>query len=127
LAQSRETIVLVEDDIAIRDVTSRLLAKMGYGVLVAASGSEALALIDHGQVAPNLLLSDMFMPIMDGWELSLKLRRSLPELPVLLISGESESVLAGRYGLEGVSFLQKPFTAAALAGKLREVLDGDAG
>ncbi len=118
-----ETILLVEDEEAVRKLVRRTLEKQGYQLLVAASGAEALD-IAHQQDRPiHLLISDVVMPQMGGGQLAEQLKALRPKIQVLYISGYTESSMrSGSLG-KGELFLQKPFTPAALARCVRELLD----
>jgi CheY-like chemotaxis protein len=120
-----ETVLLVEDEETVRELAAVVLAELGYRVLVANNGLEAL------QVAAgtnghriDLLLTDMVMPHLDGKHLAEILRSQRPDLRVLFCSGYSEDAIVN-HGLldQGTAFLQKPYTPGSLARKVREVLD----
>ncbi|MGC3997822.1 MAG: PAS domain S-box protein [Anaeromyxobacter sp.] len=118
-----ETILLVEDEPDIRRVAARALARAGYRVHVAAHGAEALELA--GQVErPDLVVTDIIMPRLDGPRLADALRRCWPGIPLLFTSGYTDDRLASSGALgEEVVLLRKPFTAADLLGRVRSVLD----
>jgi len=118
-----ETILLAEDDPSLREITKEMLEASGYTVIAAASGQEALRLAsEHGAVA--LLVTDVIMSGMSGRELAADLERTLPRLPVLYVSGYTADVIGPKGLLEpGISLLPKPYTAEALLGKVREILD----
>jgi PAS domain S-box-containing protein len=122
-ATGTETILIAEDQDNVRRLTSRVLRSFGYRVLEAATGPEALALAEAHDGPIHLLVTDVVMPEMSGHELSLNLQRHRPSVRVLYMSGYTGNVIA-RHGLleDGVAFIQKPFTAAALAAKVREAL-----
>ncbi len=119
----RETVLLVEDDPGVRTFAIRVLERLGYRVLHAANGQEALALAP-GRV--DLLITDVVMPGMNGRQLAERLVRLHPHMKVLYASGYTENVIA-HHGVvdEGLSFIGKPYAVASLARKVREVLDGD--
>ncbi|MCJ7831638.1 MAG: ATP-binding protein [Dehalococcoidia bacterium] len=122
-----ETVLVVEDEAAVRDLIRRVLASRGYTVLEADRAASALALVDgRGDPIP-LIISDVVMPGgMGGRELAGVLAGRHPESRFLFISGYTPSaVLQGGLLEEGVHFLQKPFNPEALARKVREVLDGN--
>lgn len=121
-----ETILLVEDEPSVRELTTHILRQLGYTVLEADSGEQALRLVQqHNQVPIHLLLSDVVMPRMSGRELMQKLHALRPDVKVLLMSGYADDAIARHGALEpSVGFLQKPFSPEALASKVREVLDG---
>ncbi len=123
--RGRETVLAVEDDALVRGVTARALRAGGYEVLEASSGPEALRLV-AGLAAPlHLLVTDVIMPGMDGPTLADELRRSLPDLRVLYVSGYPDEVISGRKAAAaGLQILSKPFTPGALLARVRAVLDG---
>jgi PAS domain S-box-containing protein len=126
LPRGTETILLVEDDPALRDMAAALLRRLGYAVLTAANGVEALSLKqqrDTGHV--DLLLTDVVMPHMSGKELADRVRVLYPLTKILFTSAYTENAIIQQGVLDkGVALLQKPFTPSALAHKLREMLDG---
>jgi CheY-like chemotaxis protein len=123
-----ETILVVEDDPGIRYLVTAVLAPLGYEVLAAASGEEALAMSGQRPGAIDLLLSDVIMPGMNGRELANRLRESRPVIGVVFMSGYTHDVIDHHGVLDpGFVLLQKPFTPALLLEKIGEVLDGPAG
>ncbi|HEV8540137.1 MAG TPA: response regulator [Nitrospiraceae bacterium] len=123
-ARGHETILLVEDDHAVRILIAQTLSQIGYRVLKAADGVEAMALSEsyHGPI--HLLVADVIMPQMSGPELVDRLTTARPNLKILYISGHPEEAIIRHGVLEaGVQFLPKPFTPENLVRKVREVLD----
>lgn len=119
-----ETILLVEDDAAIREVILATLTARGYKVLTAKNGGDALEMARSLGKPPDLLLTDVVMPAMKGPELAEALRARLPELKILYMSGYADDAVIRRSRQQSaVSFLQKPFSARLLARKVRELLD----
>jgi len=114
---SGATVLLVEDEAALRLLGARLLERAGYVVLAAESAEAALDLVQAGAV-PSLLVSDVAMPGDDGIALARRLRQRWPGLPVLLLSGYAEAMLGGDVAAAGFRILGKPFRAADL---LRDV------
>ncbi len=120
----RETVLLVEDEESVRSLARRLLHALGYHVLEASSGPDALRLAAAHRGGIDLLLTDVVMPRMSGRELADRLAEARPGVKVLYMSGYTDDAVV-RHGVleEGVAFLQKPFPPAALATRVREVLD----
>jgi PAS domain S-box-containing protein len=120
-----ETILLVEDDAALRTVTGRILSAYGYSVLQAGGGEEALRLLSAPpQVPVQLLMTDVVMPVMGGGELAKRVREARPGIKVLFTSGYSDEVMLRQLLREPeVALLQKPFTPETLTRKVRAVLD----
>jgi two-component system cell cycle sensor histidine kinase/response regulator CckA len=120
-----ETILLVEDDELVRDLANRLLKQLGYRVLVAVNGEDALHVArEHDGEKIHLLLADIVMPQMGGKELAIKLKILRPDVKVLYTSGYADDAIAHHGFLNpGIHFLQKPFSLKTLSQKVREVLD----
>ncbi|MGB5575414.1 MAG: response regulator, partial [Thermoanaerobaculia bacterium] len=121
-----ETVLLVEDEDAVRGLLRRFMDAKGYRVLEASDGEEALKVVDEESGQIDLLFTDLVMPGMGGFELAHRLEAKLPEVKILFMSGYSEGADAFfKSGLvsDARSFLQKPFSTDLLAQRLREVLD----
>ncbi len=125
LPNGTETILLVEDDPALREMAGTLLRRLGYMVLSAANGIEAMSLKQQRGIGHiDLLFTDVVMPHMSGKELADRVRALFPHTRVLFTSAYTEHAIVHQGVLDqGVALLQKPFTPFALAHKLREVLD----
>jgi PAS domain S-box-containing protein len=125
LPRGTETILLAEDDPSLCEMSATLLRRLGYTVLTAVNGVEALALKNQRDIGHiDLLFTDIVMPHMSGKELSDRIRAIYPHTKILFTSAYTESAIAHQGMLkEGVTLLQKPFTPSALANKVREVLD----
>lgn len=125
LPRGTETVLIVEDDEAVRNFGVSVLRQQGYEVLEASSGEQALHLMSelHGKQI-HALLTDMVMPGMGGKELADKLKSICPDIRVLFTSGYTENMTihSGHFKM-GEAFLQKPFSPRALTYKIREVLD----
>jgi len=124
LPHGTETILLVENEEYIRELTTNLLLQQGYTVLVATNGDDALQIAAETQLPIQLLLTDVIMPKMGGKELARRLRDQIPELKILYVSGYTDDTVT-RHEILGpdAAFIQKPFTLTALAQKVRETLD----
>lgn len=123
-----ETILLVEDDPSLRDVTTEFLRASGYRVLPAATPAAALQLGDAHIGPIHFLLTDVIMPEMNGRELANKLSVKRPHMRVLYVSGYTDGIIREGTGgvLEpGLAFLQKPYSRQALTRKIRELLDSE--
>jgi PAS domain S-box-containing protein len=125
LPNGNETILVVEDELSVRDLATRILERQGYELLEASNGNEALRLVrEHVGEKIDLLLTDVVMPGMSGSELADRLRASHAEARILYMSGYTNNSVVHQGMLEpGIFFLQKPFSPEALARKVREVLD----
>jgi two-component system, cell cycle sensor histidine kinase and response regulator CckA len=119
-----ETVLLVEDEDIVRNLCVQILERLGYKVLQARNGAEAIVLAQGFGDRIDLLLTDVVMPGMSGAELATQLVLLHPGMIVLFTSGYTEDVISHHGVLaEGVSFIGKPYTPSALARKVREVLD----
>jgi two-component system cell cycle sensor histidine kinase/response regulator CckA len=115
------TILLVEDEDMVRAVAERALTRQGYTVLTAENGEVALELLETAE-KPDLLISDVVMPIMDGPTMVRQVRKRWPDLPILFMSGYAEEQLRKSIDLDNVAFLPKPFSVQQLAEATRDVL-----
>jgi CheY-like chemotaxis protein len=120
----KETILVVEDDMTVREMIEDILIQSGYSVLVASSGSETLSIWDKKADEIDLLITDVVMPGMSGSELAKKLTTDKPQLKVLYMSGYTLNVIS-QYDMEGegIDFIQKPFNATDLTVKIREIME----
>ncbi len=118
-----ERILLVEDDPAVRGLARKVLSRHGYDTLEAADGASAIEAFDQLE-GIDLLITDVVMPGMSGWELATALRERQPTLRVLFMSGYSAAVVEKPDAFHTeLDYLEKPFTPAAFAMKVREILD----
>jgi two-component system, cell cycle sensor histidine kinase and response regulator CckA len=124
LPRGNETVLLVEDDQAVRALAERVLQGAGYRVLTATDGNNAVTLFKSHPGAISLLLTDVVMPQMNGRQLAQRLLELEPGLRVLYMSGYTDNTIA-RHGVleEGTLFIAKPFTAKELARRVRNALD----
>ena len=121
-----ETVLVVEDENMVRQLTRRILDEGGYRVLDAPSGGAALQIAAEHAGRIDLLVTDVVMPDMDGLTLVATLRQARPETRVLYVSGHASSVIADHGVLaDGVELLEKPFGAEGLLSCVRRILDGD--
>jgi CheY-like chemotaxis protein len=120
---ARETLLLVEDELAVCNVTRRILERAGYRVLIAENGAAALDVVARFDSEIALVVTDISMPGMGGQELGAELRQRWPGLRVLYLSGYSPQSLNGGAGGDKPDFLGKPFTSKALLDKVRSVLE----
>jgi two-component system, cell cycle sensor histidine kinase and response regulator CckA len=119
-----ETILVVEDEEAIRHFISAVLSQAGYTVKDAGNGVEALAFIPSAGARVDLLLTDIVMPVLSGKELGRRARDRLPGMRILYMSGYTGDAIAQHGILDSdVYLLRKPFTAHVLLRKMREILD----
>jgi two-component system cell cycle sensor histidine kinase/response regulator CckA len=126
-ALGTETILVVEDQAEVRAVTRNTLLRQGYVVLEAASGAQALSLLETHRGAVHLLLTDVVMPGMSGRDLAQQIVALRPGLRVLYTSGYTDDTIVHHGILEpGMAFIQKPFTPSALLHTIRDLLDAGA-
>lgn len=119
-----ETVLLVEDEEAIRKMAQKILEKMGYQVLSASTPTEALHLAEGDSKTISLLITDVVLPEMNGRDLANRLQIFCPDLKVLFMSGYTSNVIVHRGVLDdGVNFIPKPFSQDELALKVNETLD----
>lgn len=123
-ARGSETVLLAEDEDAVRKLARQVLEMNGYEVLEAANGDAALSICKHQTEPIHLLITDVIMPEMSGRELADQLAKLRPEMKVLFMSGYTDNAIIHQGVLDaGANFIQKPFPTDALARKIREVLD----
>jgi two-component system, cell cycle sensor histidine kinase and response regulator CckA len=125
ILNGNETVLVVEDDDAVRNLVCNILTQQSYWVIGAENADECLSLVKQHKSAVHLLITDVVMPKMNGKELYQQLTPMFPDLKVLYMSGYADDVI-GHHGVleEGVHFLKKPVSVHALTGKVRAVLDG---
>jgi CheY-like chemotaxis protein len=122
--KGRETILLVEDDEAVRRFTKSILESEGYFIIEAAGGEEALSAAGSRNADVALLVTDVVMPRMGGRELARELKDKYPTVEVLFISGYTANAIVHHNILDaGLDFLQKPFSSRELLRKVRAMLD----
>jgi CheY-like chemotaxis protein len=127
MPRGTETLLLVEDEASVRQLAWQVLETLGYRVLRANNGQDALNLVREHQGPPiRLVITDVVMPRMGGKEMAEWLKVSYPGIEVLFTSGYTDDAIARQGVLEpGVAFLSKPYTSVALARKVRAMLDDD--
>lgn len=118
-----EHILVVEDELSVRNLMKMLFSSLGYTVTIAANGDEALRLVEKMGVKPDLVITDVVMPKMSGKELIDRLRKTYPLLKALFMSGYTDNAIVHHGVLDpDTPFIQKPFTIHDLSRKVREVL-----
>jgi DNA-binding NtrC family response regulator len=122
---STETLLVVENESAVRNLVQLALERHGYVVLTAESATEAMRVSDRHEGRIDLLITDVVMPDLRGPELARKLEAARPGLPTLFMSGYMDDALGDEMNptIMPVDFIQKPFSPKALAIKVREILD----
>ncbi|MFH0957100.1 MAG: response regulator, partial [Pseudomonadota bacterium] len=123
-----DTILVVDDDEIVRDMTGEFLQGFGYSVITATNGKEALAIYQMERDRIELILLDLIMPVMDGRQCLKEILRINPKAKVVIASGYSESTLAsGAVAAGAKGFVQKPYNMSQILTTIREVLDMDQG
>jgi len=117
------TVLVVEDEPVVAGLVKQALESEGYQVLLAHNGAAALRLFRKGGDEVDLILTDVYMPVMNGPELVTHVQENRPELPVLFMSGYTDDALS-RHGIsiEEASLLRKPFSTAQLVDKVRQAM-----
>jgi CheY-like chemotaxis protein len=123
-APGTETVLLVEDEEAVRRLVSAVLESQGYHVIAAPDGEEALTLAKRPELEFDLLLTDVVMPRLSGPELATRMRAARPDIKVVFMSGYAGETILQRGGLaEDAPFLAKPFTGDELLHTVRQALE----
>ncbi len=123
-AEARGTVLVVEDEDAVRHLTRQVLERLGFSVLDAEDGTSALAMIESGLPPIDLLVTDLAMPNVSGRDVAERLKAINPDLPVILVPGYADDA-AGQSGVleHGMVFLQKPFSIESLGDAVRRVME----
>ncbi len=118
-----KTILVAEDDDMLREMTKKMLERVGYTVIIAKNGEDAIKLAETSECPIDLLLTDVVMPGMNGKELAEKIKSKIPDIKILYTSGYTANVIANHGVLvKGINFIQKPFRQEDLAYKIRIIL-----
>src|SRR5438552_7519056 len=124
--QGSETILLVEDDAAVRDLVSAMLTAQGYNVLVSQQPQDVGTICERHSGRIHLLITDMVLPEVSGREIAKRVGALRPDVKVLFMSGYADEALVHSHGVDGkFELLQKPFSSVTLTARVREVLDAD--
>jgi CheY-like chemotaxis protein len=128
IPKGTELVLLVEDEEQVRTILYQILSELGYCVLAAANGEEALLISEDLERDIKLMITDVVMPHMSGRELAERVQLLRPTLPVIFMSGYTDDAIV-RHGLldEKLHFIQKPFDSATVGRKVRDVLDSHPG
>jgi CheY-like chemotaxis protein len=124
----QETILVVEDDLGVREFVASVLAELNYKVLEASDGPSGLAIIREAAAPIDLLLTDVVMPGMNGRDFSNQARALVPGIRILFMSGYSEDAITRQGRLDpDVELIEKPFSSQQLATRVRSILAADIG
>ncbi len=118
-----DTLLIVDDEPLMTELFQKFMTKRGFHVLTAASGAEALRVIEQHQVRIRLVLTDMSMPGMDGLALAREIGRRIPSLPVMLATGHDADMETARGIPNVVAVVHKPYRNRVLAEQIRALLD----
>ena len=126
LPTGTETILVVEDEVSVRDLAIRTLRGQGYTILEAGNGEEALHVAYEYPEKIDLLFTDVVMPQMGGKVLAKRLKAVRPDIKILFTSGYTDNAIV-HYGIldSGIAFVQKPFTLEVLVRRVRQALDAE--
>ena len=124
-SQGLKTVLVAEDEEAVRELACEFLKSAGYNVLTASNGAEALALAEDSKQHIHALLTDLVMPRMRGSELAKRLKTLQPEIKVIYVSGYLDYQQSGNEFVEEALFIQKPFTRTVLVARMAELLKED--
>jgi two-component system, cell cycle sensor histidine kinase and response regulator CckA len=124
--QELKTVLVAEDEEAVRELTCEFLKSAGYEVLQAGNGAEALALAETSKHYVHALVTDLVMPRMRGPELAQRLKALQPQIRVIYVSGYLDYQRSENEFLEDALFIQKPFTQSSLVARMAELLTEDA-
>lgn len=125
MSSGSETVLVVEDEPMVRDVARASLERQGYDVVTASNGIEGLRAASELGERLALVVTDVVMPQMGGWEMAAQLRKQLPDVKILFTSGYNEEIVNAHGRVDaGVEFLPKPYLPAVLIQRVRQVLDG---
>ena len=119
----KDTILFVDDEEIVLDVGTMMLTKLGYHVLEANNGQEAIELCQENKDRISLVMLDMFLPDQDGSEICKKIKKINPNLNVIITSGSNESSVLEKFENDNIEFLHKPFSLNELSVKLTESLE----
>ena len=125
LVKGKESILIVEDEIQVRDVAAETLQSIGYTIFEASNGHEAMEVLNKNQFNFDLVITDVVMPGMGGKELAENIQKIKPELKILFTSGYTEQKIENDGGrlLNGINFLHKPYSIYDLSEKVRKVIE----
>lgn len=122
-SNGNETVLLVEDEPTLRELSQAVLTSLGYDVLPARNGVDALRLLKQSRRPVDLVVTDVVMPGMGGPELAVRIREVSPHIRIIFCSGCAQDNFADGQEFEpGINFMQKPYSVAALASQVREAL-----
>jgi CheY-like chemotaxis protein len=116
-------VLVIDDDPGVRELVSDLLVSFGYECDTAANGTEGLARYEQGRW--DLVLTDLSMPGMSGWDVVARVRRRRPDVPIVVLTGLSSAEVSRRAAELGVPLVRKPFRAAVLREALTRALGGE--
>jgi two-component system cell cycle sensor histidine kinase/response regulator CckA len=123
----KKTILVVDDEKIIRDLLSRILDKLGYNVIIAEDGRQAMDIFKKRNADIDLVIIDLLMPEMNGRETTAGLKAINPDVAILLSSGQAETATTTTGGEAAVDgFLSKPYRVSQLAEAIEKVIDSDA-
>lgn len=123
LQNQQKVLLIIDDEPLVTDLVQQFMSRRGFQVYTASNGREALALLDTTVLRPDLIMTDIRMPDMDGAELAHALHQRMPEIPVLVATGQNADLQELALPPNVIGAVQKPYQNRVLYERIREIID----